>query len=167
MCCPRRGLSQLCLKGGRCRLLFSMQACARAAGHHVRCCAVRWVAVCNPCLAMPCGRWRAGHRYAQFTGSAWRRVALRKPAGADARAMLGGLEMSTLTIRLPDDTAQRLKSLGAKPGPLYEQIGGAAQCARAGGVGYREPFPRHGRHGGCAESTWCAGSAGCGRCRFG
>lgn len=32
-----------------------MQACARAAGHHVRCCSVRWVAVCNPCLAMPCG----------------------------------------------------------------------------------------------------------------
>jgi plasmid stability protein len=30
--------------------------------------------------------------------------------------MLGGFEMSTLTIRLPDDTAQRLKSLARNRG---------------------------------------------------
>ena len=30
--------------------------------------------------------------------------------------MFGGMEMSTLTIRLPDDTAQRLKSLAQSRG---------------------------------------------------
>jgi predicted DNA-binding protein len=40
--------------------------------------------------------------------------------------MFGGLEMSTLTIRLPDDTAQRLKSLAQSRGlsmnKLVEQL---------------------------------------------
>jgi predicted transcriptional regulator len=40
--------------------------------------------------------------------------------------MFGGMEMSTLTIRLPDDTAQRLKSLahsrGLSMNKLVEQL---------------------------------------------
>ena len=35
---------------------------------------------------------------------------------ADTRAMCGGMDMSTLTIRLPEDTAQRLKSLAQSRG---------------------------------------------------
>jgi len=49
------------------------------------------------------------------------------------RAMFGGMEMSTLTIRLPDDTAQRLKSLAQSRGlsmkKLVEQLSAHALSA--------------------------------------
>ena len=47
--------------------------------------------------------------------------------------MFGGLEMSTLTIRLPDETAQRLKSLAQSRGlsmnKLVEQLSAHALSA--------------------------------------
>jgi len=47
--------------------------------------------------------------------------------------MTGGMEMSTLTIRLPDDTAQRLKSLAQRRGlsmnKLMEQLSAQALAA--------------------------------------
>ena len=47
--------------------------------------------------------------------------------------MSGGMEMSTLTIRLPDDTAQRLKSLAQSRGlsmnKLMEQLSAHALAA--------------------------------------
>lgn len=55
------------------------------------------------------------------------------PAGVDARAMFGGMAMSTLTIRLPDDTAARLKSLAQSRGmsmnKLVEQLSAHALAA--------------------------------------
>ena len=36
---------------------------------------------------------------------------------------------------------------GAKPGPIHEQVGRAAQRPRAGSVGHGEPFPCHSGHG--------------------
>ncbi len=47
--------------------------------------------------------------------------------------MFGGMEMSTLTIRLPDDTAQRLKSMAQSRGlsmnKLVEQLSAHALSA--------------------------------------
>ena len=68
--------------------------------------------------------------------------------------------MSILTIRLPDDTAQRLKSLAAHPQPVHEQIGEAAQRARADCVGHGEPFSCHGSHRVCAQDAGGIGQAG-------
>lgn len=66
------------------------------------------------------------------------------PAGA--RAMFEGVEMSTLTIRLPDDTAERLKSLAQSRGlsmnKLVEQL--SAHALSAWDTANRF---RHGRHG--------------------
>lgn len=52
---------------------------------------------------------------------------------ADTRAMCGGMDMSTLTIRLPEDTAQRLKSLAQSRGlsmnKLVDQLSAHALAA--------------------------------------
>ena len=54
-------------------------------------------------------------------------------ADTDTRAMFGGIGMSTLTIRLPDDTAERLKSLARSRGlsmnKLVEELSAQALAA--------------------------------------
>jgi GGDEF domain-containing protein len=71
--------------------------------------------------------------------------------------MFGGMDMSTLTIQLPDDTTQRLKTLAQSRclsmNKLVEQLD--AVC-----VGLGKPFPRYGDHGECTKGGGCAGQTG-------
>lgn len=62
-----------------------------------------------------------------------RSAALGKSAGADTPAMSGGMDRRILTIRLPNDTAQRLNSLtrsrGLSMNKLVEQLSASTLSA--------------------------------------
>jgi hypothetical protein len=64
----------------------------------------------------------------------WRTVGQIQPRHSDTAGVPGEAEMTTLTIRLPEDTTQRLKQLAASRGislnKLMEELGTAALAVR-------------------------------------